>query len=228
VTDSTEGIYFAGSVKHIVDRLRNTTMTTTIYAGKITYYINGTATTAEASDVMKNGSFKYSRTDVNEAGTVTAVGYDAFSNTRREVYVHPLRPKHRALDTDGMQSISNGGEGFRRPYVLMGRRPTIRFCQRHYGVPYRDRWSILLPDRRGTAITSSRAAGLWRPTRPELLLRIGNVPSRHRRRVLVAVPRHAARCTSQRVQLQTAKSSCGACWYRHAGYFSTANHHRLH
>jgi hypothetical protein len=54
-----------------VDRLRNTTTTTTIYAGKITYYVKGQATTAEASDVMNNGSFAYSRTDVNEAGTVT-------------------------------------------------------------------------------------------------------------------------------------------------------------
>jgi hypothetical protein len=59
-------------------------MTTTIYAGKITYDINGTATTAEASDVMKNGSFEYSRTDVNEAGTVTMAG----------VYVHPSPPRH--------------------------------------------------------------------------------------------------------------------------------------
>jgi hypothetical protein len=79
------GIYFAGQVKHVVDRLSNTTMTTTIYAGKITYYIGGEATTAEASDVMNNGSFKYSRTDVNEAGTVTAPD---------EMYVHPSPPRH--------------------------------------------------------------------------------------------------------------------------------------
>jgi hypothetical protein len=79
-------IYFAGQVKHVVDRLNNKTMTTTIYAGKVTYTINGTATTAEASDVMNNGSFMYSRTDVNEAGTVTA---------REEMYVYTLRPKHR-------------------------------------------------------------------------------------------------------------------------------------
>ena len=66
-----DAIYFAGQVKHIVDRLKNKTLTTTIYSGMITYTVNGTATTAEASDVMSNGSFKYSRTDVNEAGTVT-------------------------------------------------------------------------------------------------------------------------------------------------------------
>lgn len=70
-------------------------MTTTVYAGKVTYTINGTATTAEASDVMNNGSFVYSRTDVNEAGTVTAVVQDYLSSTSREMYVHTLRPKQQ-------------------------------------------------------------------------------------------------------------------------------------
>jgi hypothetical protein len=141
-------------------------MTTTIYAGKITYYINGKASTAEASDVMNNGSFRYSRTDVNEAGTVTAPD---------KMYVHLSRPRHHVcLILNGMQSVPNGDEGFWRPHVLMGRRPTIR-CQWYHGVPYRDRWSIPLPDRRGTADTSSRTARLRRSTRLRLLLRVGSL-----------------------------------------------------
>jgi hypothetical protein len=85
--DDYNGIYIAGQVKHIVDKLKNTTITTTIYAGKITYFFNGTSTTAEASDIMSNGSFAYSRTDVNEAGTVTDV---------HEMYVYTSRLKHHA------------------------------------------------------------------------------------------------------------------------------------
>lgn len=93
--EGVDAIYFAGHVNLVVDRLKNTTMTTTVYAGKVTYTINGTATTAEASDVMNNGSFVYSRTDVNEAGTVTAVVQDYLSSTSREMYVHTLRPKQQ-------------------------------------------------------------------------------------------------------------------------------------
>ena len=89
-------IYFAGHVKYIVDRLRNKTMTTTIYAGKVTYTINNTAITAEASDVMANGSFKYSRTDVNEAGTVTAIVQDYINKTHYELYVYKPLPKRHA------------------------------------------------------------------------------------------------------------------------------------
>lgn len=89
-----DAIYFAGSVRYVVDRLRNKTMTTTIYAGKVTYRINGTATTAEASDVMNNGSFVYSRADVNEAGTVTAAYYDGFISARQVMYVHSSHLEH--------------------------------------------------------------------------------------------------------------------------------------
>jgi hypothetical protein len=72
-------------------------MTTTIYAGKVTYTINNTATTAEASDVMANGSFEYSRTDVNEAGTVTAIIQDYINKTHYELYVYKPLPKCHAL-----------------------------------------------------------------------------------------------------------------------------------
>lgn len=62
-----------------MDRIKNETLKTTIYSGKITYRINGTKYTAEASNIMNNGSFAYSRTDVNEAGTVTATVFDESS-----------------------------------------------------------------------------------------------------------------------------------------------------
>jgi hypothetical protein len=110
---SNDAVYFAGHVKYIVDRVKNTTMTTTIYAGKVTYTINNRVTTAEASDVMSNGSFKYSRTDINEAGTVFAVDYDYINTQQHEMYVHTSRPafKTLCLILNDMQSISNRGEG---------------------------------------------------------------------------------------------------------------------
>jgi hypothetical protein len=112
---SNDAVYFAGHVKYIVDRVKNTTMTTTIYAGKVTYTISNRVTTAEASDVMSNGSFKYSRTDINEAGTVFVVDYDDINTQKQEMYmyVHTSRPasKTLCLILNDMQSISNRGEG---------------------------------------------------------------------------------------------------------------------
>lgn len=66
-----EGIYSAGEVKVIVNKASNKTVTSTKYAGKITYTINYKVTTAEASDVMTDDKFVFSRTDINEEGTVT-------------------------------------------------------------------------------------------------------------------------------------------------------------
>ena len=54
-----------------MNQAANKTITTTRYAGKVTYTIDFKVHTAEASDVMTDTRFVFSRSDVNENGTVT-------------------------------------------------------------------------------------------------------------------------------------------------------------
>jgi hypothetical protein len=60
-----------GRVHYFVDSANNSTSTSTEYAQQVTYASNHTWVTAGGSDIAAGGSRILTRTDVNEAGTVT-------------------------------------------------------------------------------------------------------------------------------------------------------------